>query len=70
MNDHKTRRQAPEPKRINAADGYELIYWKRQLGCTEQQLRAAIAATGPEVEQVRVYLKAHRPGPDPKLACA
>ena len=57
-------------KRINAAEGYELNYWTRQLGCTEQQLRAAIAAVGPQVDAVRTYLSEQRGRRGGNLACA
>ncbi|MDO9406361.1 MAG: DUF3606 domain-containing protein [Polaromonas sp.] len=67
MSDDRTKRGGQDRKRINASEGYEVQYWTRQLGCTEQQLQLAIAAVGPQVEQVRAYLQGdHRSG---SLAC-
>ncbi|RYX91818.1 MAG: DUF3606 domain-containing protein [Comamonadaceae bacterium] len=63
MTDDRTKRGGQDRKRIDASEGYEVQYWTRQLGCTEQQLRTAIAAVGPQVEQVRAYLQTdHRSG--------
>jgi hypothetical protein len=36
---------------------HELDYWSEALGCTEQQLRAAVAAVGVSSESVREYLR-------------
>ena len=47
-------------QRINASDGYELNYWTRQLRCSEQDLRSAIAAVGPEIAAVRAHLQVKR----------
>lgn len=64
MPDSKGRRVAQARQRINPAEGYELNYWTRQLGCTEQQLMGAIKTVGQEVDQVKAYLaqqpKMHR----------
>jgi hypothetical protein len=70
MSDHRNKRGGQDRERINTSEGYELNYWTRQLGCTEQQLRAAIAVVGPQVDRVRVYLGAKGQDPDNKLACA
>jgi hypothetical protein len=57
-------------QRINASDGYELNYWTRQLRCSEQELRLAIAVAGPEIDAVRQYLKTKHQRGDGNLACA
>jgi hypothetical protein len=56
MNDDRSQRSGRTRSRINPAEGYELNYWTRQLGCTEQQLLGAISAVGPQVDSVRLYL--------------
>ncbi len=45
-----------DPGRINAMDPVELSYWCRQLGCSESALRAAVAAVGEHVAEVRERL--------------
>ncbi|MCK1513187.1 DUF3606 domain-containing protein [Bradyrhizobium sp. 190] len=32
-------------------------YWTDRFGCTEEQLKAAIAAVGPMASKVEVYVK-------------
>ena len=70
MTDNQPRRNSRERQRINASDGYELNYWTRQLRCTEQELRVAIAVAGPEVAAVRSHLQAKRQRGDDDLVCA
>ena len=62
MSDDRTKRGGQDRKRINVSEGYEVQYWTRQLGCTEQQLRAAIGVVGTQVEDVRTYLDGGRNG--------
>ncbi|WP_431096408.1 DUF3606 domain-containing protein [Polaromonas aquatica] len=57
-------------QRINASDGYELNYWTRQLRCSEQELRSAIAIAGPEIIAIRGYLQAKRQRGGDDLVCA
>jgi len=45
-----------DPGRVNAIDDIELRYWCRELGCTEHELREAIANVGEHVTQVRQAL--------------
>jgi len=70
MSDHRNKRGGQDREHINTSEGYELNYWTRQLGCTEQQLRAAITVVGPQVERVRVYLGDKRQDSNGTLACA
>lgn len=70
MSDDRSKRGGQDRKRINTSEGYELNYWTRQLGCTEQQLLGAVAAVGPQVDQVRSYLGDRRQQPGDKFACA
>jgi uncharacterized protein with von Willebrand factor type A (vWA) domain len=70
MSDDRNKRGGQDRKRINMAEGYELNYWTRQLGCTEQELISAIGVVGPQVDQVRTYLTDQRQRPGGKLACA
>lgn len=46
---------------INLHEPQELSAWTRVLGCSEEGLRRAIAAVGPEVEEVCNHLGALLP---------
>jgi hypothetical protein len=44
-------------KLISLEEPHEVRSWTNSLGCTEEQLRNAVAAVGNSAEQVRIYLK-------------
>jgi len=56
MPDDLNRRAPEDPTRINIHQEYEITYWTRELGCTRYELINAVAAVGPYVAKVRVYL--------------
>jgi len=43
-------------KLISLSDDYEVRDWAKSLGCTEEQLRAAVKAVGNSAEAVRKFL--------------
>ena len=43
----------PEQHQIDINAGHELDYWTGQLGCTEEQLRMAVAQVGQDVYELR-----------------
>jgi len=43
-------------KLISLEEDYEVRDWTKSLGCTEEQLRAAVKAVGNSAERVREYL--------------
>ena len=45
-----------DAKRIDIYDPYEMQKWCKSLGCTEQELRAAVKAVGTSGALVRKYL--------------
>jgi len=45
--------------RVDLNDVYELRYWLRELKVGEGHLRAAVAAAGPGLAQVKKYLGIH-----------
>lgn len=63
------KRTAPEdPNKINMNQSWEVQYWCNALGVTEWELREAVDAVGPMVEDVKRYLiskrlKQRTPGP-------
>ena len=42
---------------INLDERWELGLWTRMFGVTEEELRAAIVAVGPDAENVRRYFR-------------
>ena len=56
MPDDLTQRGPQDRSRINIHESWEVRYWCRHLGCTEQQLRSAVAAVGVSVTAVQRYL--------------
>jgi len=68
MTQARLKESSPERQKINVSDGWEVHYWTRQLRCTEQDLRSAVAVAGPEISAVRGYLQAKRQGGDDHLA--
>lgn len=45
--------------RINLMEAHEVRYWCRELHCTEEELRAAVAKVGTHVAAVREALARH-----------
>jgi hypothetical protein len=56
MADDKAERGPADAARINVNEAYELRYWTRIFGVTEQKLRSAVAAAGVMAKDVRRYL--------------
>jgi hypothetical protein len=50
------KKTALDRKFIAVDQEHEVFYWTNALGCTEQDLRKAVAAVGNSVEKVREYL--------------
>ena len=57
MADNLKNRAPADPSRINIDEPSEVQYRRRQFGCTEQQLRQAVAAVGASADKVSQYLK-------------
>lgn len=56
MSDDKTQRGGQDRERISLEEAYEVRDWTQSLGCTEEELRAAVAAVGHSAEAVRAHL--------------
>jgi hypothetical protein len=52
MADNLKDRGPQDRSRINVDESWELQYWTKHFGVTEEQLRAAVKAAGPSVEAV------------------
>ena len=57
MTDDKTKRGAPDNDLIDIHDPNEIRNWTKSLGCSEQKLRAAVAAVGSSAAGVREWLR-------------
>lgn len=56
MTDLKRDFTPHDPGRINAMDPVELQYWCNELGCTDEELKDAVAKAGEHVTAVREQL--------------
>lgn len=56
MADDLSNRGPQDRSRVNVNETHELRYWTKELGVTEAQLRAAVAAAGTSAQAVRNYL--------------
>ena len=59
MADDTKQRHGQDGKRIDVDQDYELRYWTKELGVTEQELKQAVRAAGTQIETVRRYLDKH-----------
>ncbi len=57
----RTLRDSASAQLINLRELQEVSAWTRLLGCTEERLRQAVAAVGPEVDEVCNHLGAVGP---------
>ena len=57
MADDTGNRGGQDRSRINTSQEHELRYWTKALGCTEEQLREAVAKVGSSADKVEEYLR-------------
>jgi Protein of unknown function (DUF3606) len=57
MTDDLSRRVPEDPKKININQRWEIDYWTKTLGVTEQQLITAVKTVGPLVANVKFYFQ-------------
>ena len=57
MGDDTRKVGSPDRDRINTSEDYEVRYWARELGVSEEELRAAVEAVGNGADDVRRPLK-------------
>ena len=55
--DDKSNRGPADRIRVNVHEAYEVQYWTKALGCTAEELKAAVKAVGVMVEDVRKHLR-------------
>ena len=51
-------------RRINMAEPYEVTYWSKLLGVSEDDLILTVSEVGEDIERVRRALAKQRKGPD------
>ncbi len=56
MADDLTNRGPQDRSRINLSESWEVQYWTKKFGVTEQQLRDAVKAVGSSAEAVQKKL--------------
>lgn len=60
MSDNLQNRGAQDRSRIALGEKHEVEYWTRALGCTRDELEAAVNAVGVSAEAVRSYLSSRK----------
>ena len=56
MPDDTTLRSHQDQLRISVNEPHEVRYWTQRLGCTEEELRKAVARAGTVAKDVRTAL--------------
>ncbi len=56
MADNKDERGPQDASRIALGEDYEVAYWTKALGVSEEELRAAVGAVGNSADAVRRHL--------------
>lgn len=57
--DNPALRGNPDRERISLSQDYEVDYWTRKLGVSEEQLRTAISHVGNVPDKVMAYLNSN-----------
>jgi hypothetical protein len=57
MADDTSLRNQIDRTRINTSQEHEVRYWSQELGCSADELRAAVQAAGNQVEKVRAFVQ-------------
>ena len=56
MSDDTNNRGPQDRQRINVNEDYEVRWWTKELGVSQEQLRAAVAQAGVMADDVRAQL--------------
>jgi hypothetical protein len=57
MSDNLNKKRPQDSSRISTSEKWEIQYWTKALGCTEEQLMAAVKKVGNSADAVREFLK-------------
>ena len=59
MADNLNDRGPQDRSRINMTEDWEVSYWTKELGCSQDELRKAVGEVGSSAEAVRTYLQSN-----------
>jgi Protein of unknown function (DUF3606) len=57
MSDDRTQRGPQDRNRISLSEDYELRYWTKELGVSEERLRELVRQHGNSAEKIREALR-------------
>lgn len=57
MSDDLKEKRPQDSSRISTSEKWEIAYWTKTLGCSEEELKKAIRAVGNSAEAVKKYFK-------------
>jgi hypothetical protein len=57
MSDDLSNRGPADRSRVNVNESWEVRYWCKEFGCTEEQLREAVKAVGVMAADVRQHFR-------------
>lgn len=57
MADNKNNRGEPDRSRINPKEAYEVQYWAKKFGVSNEELKEAVKKAGNSPDEVRKELK-------------
>lgn len=60
MSDDKSNRGPADAKRVNINEEYEVRYWTKEFGISEDRLREAVKRVGVMADDVRAELRRKR----------
>lgn len=60
MSDDKSNRGPADAKRVNINEQYEVRYWTKEFGISEDRLREAVKRVGVMADDVRAELRRKR----------
>jgi hypothetical protein len=57
MSDNRQERGPLDRSRVNVNEDYEVRYWSKTFGVSEEKLKKAVKQVGPIAEKVEAFLK-------------
>jgi hypothetical protein len=59
MTDNLRKNTTADAKRVNVHEKWEVEYWTKKFGVTEERLKDAAKAAGPMAANIEKYLQQH-----------
>jgi hypothetical protein len=57
MSDNRQERGPLDRSRVNVNEDYEVRYWSKTFGVSEEKLKKAVEQVGPIAEKVEAFLR-------------